>query len=86
MMEVFIDSESLRFFGKDVPDGDRVRIPLENPPRLVDVGAKDFTIVCVADNFYKSIRMPHSLGGTAAHKVKFTGFYFPLSGFCFLLR
>jgi hypothetical protein len=38
---------SLRFFGTDAGDVDRVKIPLLNPngtPRLVNVGATDFTL------------------------------------------
>lgn len=35
---------SLRFYGNGVNDIDRVKIPLDNPPRSVDVGAADFTL------------------------------------------
>jgi hypothetical protein len=37
---------SLRFYGNGIaaPDADRVKIPLDDPPRPVDVGAGDFTI------------------------------------------
>ncbi len=34
---------SLRFYGHGVNDIDRVKIPLDNPARPVDVGATDFT-------------------------------------------
>ena len=35
---------SLRFYGTGAGDVDRVKIPLDAPPRPVDVGATDFTI------------------------------------------
>ncbi|MCG8352404.1 MAG: LamG domain-containing protein [Chloroflexales bacterium] len=35
---------SLRFYGSGTGDIDRVKIPLDNPPRPVDVGGSDFTL------------------------------------------
>ncbi|MCG8352403.1 MAG: hypothetical protein MI924_31945 [Chloroflexales bacterium] len=35
---------SLRFYGNGNNDIDRVKIPLDNPHRFIDVGASDFTI------------------------------------------
>jgi hypothetical protein len=35
---------SLRFYGSGTGDIDRVKIPLDNPPKPVDVGGSDFTL------------------------------------------
>ncbi len=38
------EDRSLRFFGNGTGDIDRVKIPLDQPPRPVDIGSADFTI------------------------------------------